>query len=202
MKPPPQSGEVRIIGGQWRRRRLPFPAHAALRPTPDRLRETLFNWLMPSIVGTRCLDLFAGSGALGLEALSRGAERAVLVEADAQVAQALRDNAARLGARTAEVVTASALDFLRGPAAAPFHIVFLDPPFDSSLMADCLPLLAARWLGPDARVYIERPATQAGIAPVGLPPAWQLWRETRVGQAHGAVYRVPAENLLNGEDLS
>ena len=193
MKPQAHSGEVRIIGGQWRRRRLPFPAHAALRPTPDRLRETLFNWLMPAIAGTRCLDLFAGSGALGLEALSRGAERAVLIEADATVAQALRANAARLGAHTAEVLTTSALDFLRSPVSAPFHIVFLDPPFDSSLMADCLPLLAARWLVPDARVYIERPATQAGVTPAGLPPAWQLWRETRAGQAYGAVYRVPAE---------
>jgi len=202
VKPQPHSGEVRIIGGQWRRRRLPFPAHAALRPTPDRLRETLFNWLMPSLAGARCLDLFAGSGALGLEALSRGAERAVLVEADAQVARALRDNAARLGAHTAEVLATSALDYLRGPASPPFHIVFLDPPFDSPLLADCLPLLTARWLAADARVYIERPATQAGIAPANLPPTWRLWRETRAGQAHGALYRVSSDQPLTGEGVS
>lgn len=198
MKAQTLRGEVRIIGGRWRRRRLAFPAHPALRPTPDRLRETLFNWLMPSIAGAHCLDLFAGSGALGLEALSRGAARAVLIEADAQVAQALRENATRLGADTAEVLATSALDYLRGPAAAPFHLVFLDPPFDSGLLADCLPLLNARWLAPDAHVYIERPATQAGVAPTGLPPAWRPWRETRAGQAHGALYRVSAENLLTG----
>jgi 16S rRNA (guanine966-N2)-methyltransferase len=165
------------------------PVAEGLRPTPDRVRETLFNWLAPELPGARCLDLFAGTGALCLEALSRGAGEAVMVEKAPAVAAALRANLVRLGARAAEVVNADALDYLAGPV-APFDIVFLDPPFRSDLIGRCAQLLAARgWVRPGGLVYVEAPAR---LDPLPLPAAWELVRSKRTGEVGYHLVRVPA----------
>lgn len=183
---------VRIIAGQWRSRRLDFPDRTALRPTPNRVRETVFNWLAPHLPGARCLDLFAGSGAFGFEALSRGAARAVLIERDATAAAALRANAERLAAAGAEIVESDALGYLAG-AAEPFDIVFLDPPYASGLLAPCLARLAAgHWLGSGALVYIE---ARQGELPE-LPAGWQLARSKTAGQVGYHLARTrPDEEL-------
>jgi len=170
--------QVRIIGGTWRSRRLEFPDRAGLRPTPDRVRETVFNWLAPYLPGAACLDLFAGSGAFGFEALSRGAARAVLVEQDADVVAALRSNRDHLQAAGAEIVHADAADFLGGPAQA-FDVVFVDPPYASGLLGHCTRLLAERgWIKPGGLVYLE--AREGEIPP--LPPDWLLLRSKTAGQ--------------------
>lgn len=144
---------MRIIGGEWRSRVLPFPDRPGLRPTPNRVRETLFNWLGQDLEGLACLDLFAGSGALGFEALSRHAASVTLVERDMAACAALRDNAARLEAVHAHVVCADARSFLAGSAAR-YDVIFLDPPFDSGMALECLDALP-RVLNPGARVYLE-----------------------------------------------
>ena len=183
---------VRIIAGEWRSRRLEFPERGTLRPTPDRVRETVFNWLAPYLPGAHCLDLFAGSGAFGFEALSRGAARAALVERDAAAAAALRANAERLAAAGAEIVEADALSYLTG-AAEPFDIVFLDPPYASGLLAPCLDRLAAGgWLAPTALVYSE--AREGELPP--LPAGWQLARSKTAGQVGYHLARIrPDEEL-------
>jgi 16S rRNA (guanine966-N2)-methyltransferase len=146
---------LRIIGGQWRGRKIQFPPVEGIRPTPDRIRETLFNWLQPIIPGARCLDLFAGSGALGLEALSRGASRVVMVERERKVAEYLRNTGQTLAADGLEVVQADALAYLRREP-QPFDVVFLDPPFRRDLLGPCLQGLARDgWLAPEALIYIE-----------------------------------------------
>jgi len=171
-------GEVRIIGGAWRSRRIAFPASDSLRRTPDRVRETVFNWLAPYLPGAACLDLFAGSGAFGFEALSRAAARAVLVEKRQEVVAALRHNREQLKAEPADIVHADALEFLRGPAEA-FDIVFLDPPYASGLLGPCVELLDTRgWLKPGAFIYLEAPE---GEAPP-LPATWQPVRSKTAGQ--------------------
>ncbi len=171
-------GEVRIIGGAWRSRRLAFPASEGLRPTPDRVRETVFNWLTPYLPGAACLDLFAGSGAFGFEALSRGAAQASLVEQRLEVVAALRHNRAQLKAERADIVHADALEFLRGPAVA-FDIVFLDPPYAGGLLGPCIELLDTRgWLKPGAFIYLE---AEEGEAPP-LPATWQPVRSKTAGQ--------------------
>ena len=146
-------GRIRIIAGNWRGRLIEIPDGTAVRPTPDRVRETVFNWLRESLVGARCLDLFAGTGALGFEALSRGATEAWLVEQDAQLVEALRATASKFGA-TPRIVRRDALAFLREPPAARFDVVFLDPPYAAPLA----PLLGVLppWLAPRALVYVER----------------------------------------------
>ena len=141
---------VRIIAGTWRSRVIRFPPAAALRPTPDRVRETLFNWLGQRLDGLACLDLFAGSGALGFEALSRGARRVVMVERDRAVAAALRASAKELGASGADIVEGDSLKYLERSAER-FDVVFLDPPFASDLAARALEALPPR-LNPGARV--------------------------------------------------
>ncbi|WP_236848621.1 16S rRNA (guanine(966)-N(2))-methyltransferase RsmD [Candidatus Thiodictyon syntrophicum] len=172
-------GHLRIIGGRNRGRRLPIPDQPGLRPTADRVRETLFNWLTPVLPGARCLDLFAGSGALGLEAASRGAGRVVLVERNAAVARQLLANVETLAAANVEVIAADALAWLAGEP-RPFDIVFLDPPFADGLLAPACALLDARgWLAPGARVYLES-AERAGFP--ALPQAWELVREGTAGQ--------------------
>jgi 16S rRNA (guanine966-N2)-methyltransferase len=176
--------ELRIIAGRWRGRRLRFPATSPIRPTPDRVRETLFNWLRGHVEGVRCLDLFAGSGALGLEALSRGAAGVVFVEADAAAARALRALLADWGASGGAVVHGDAARFLaRAPQA--FELVFLDPPFAAGLLADtCAQLAAGGWLASGARIYIER----AHRDPPPLLPAG--WRELRSGKAGEVSYHL------------
>jgi len=149
---------LRIIGGQWRGRRLEFPDVPGLRPTPDRVRETLFNWLQADIVGARCLDLFAGSGALGLEALSRGASRVVLVDESPVATRQLEDNLQTLRTDDARIVRLPVQTFLaRGPGDARYDVVFLDPPFAQGLIPPSLQLLEERgWLAPGTRIYIKR----------------------------------------------
>ncbi|GAB4352684.1 MAG: 16S rRNA (guanine(966)-N(2))-methyltransferase [Immundisolibacter sp.] len=171
--------EVRIIAGRWRGRRLRFPAEAGIRPTPDRVRETLFNWLQGVIVGARCLDLFAGSGALGIEALSRGADSAVLVERNPRVAAYLRDTLAQLQTGAGEVQQVEAAAFLRR-AGRRFDVVFLDPPFAEDALAPLLQeLVRGGQLAAGARVYIEH-AARGGPPP--LPPGFELHRSKRAGE--------------------
>lgn len=169
---------VRLIGGAWRRRLLEFPSRPGLRPTPDRVRETVFNWLAPVLPGAACLDLFAGSGAFGFEALSRGAARAVLVERDPEAVAALRANALRLGAAAAEIVAGDALAYLDGPVEQ-FDVVFVDPPYASGLLAPCLASLAGHgWLKEGGWVYLEARDGE----PPRLPAGWQLTRSKTAGQ--------------------
>jgi 16S rRNA (guanine966-N2)-methyltransferase len=182
-------GKVRIIGGAWRGRKLPVLEQAGLRPTPDRVRETLFNWLAPVTAGARCLDLFAGTGANCLEALSRGAAAAVMVERAAQVAAQLRQNVATLKADGAEVVEADALAYLKRTV-QPFDIIFLDPPFASELIAACSALIEQRgWLKPGGLVYVEAPAA---CEPLPVPATWQLLKSKRAGQVGYHLLRAPA----------
>jgi 16S rRNA (guanine966-N2)-methyltransferase len=179
---------LRIIGGQWRSRKIRFPDLPQLRPTPDRVRETLFNWLMPVIAGARCLDLFAGSGALGLEALSRGAGAVEFVDRDKQVIEYLRATFGLLKAEHASVVQADALTYLAGSAQG-FDVVFLDPPFDAELVPPCSAALEAHgWLNPAAYIYIET-AVQTPLS--GLPPNWQVLREKTAGQVSYRLLQRP-----------
>jgi 16S rRNA (guanine966-N2)-methyltransferase len=172
-------GTIRIIGGTWRSRRLNVPVADGLRPTPDRVRETLFNWLAPHLPGARCLDLFSGTGALCLEALSRGAGEVVMVEKAAHVAEALRANLEQLRAENARVVCTDATEFLARPH-EPFDIVFLDPPFRSDLIARCSVLLAERqWLRPGGLVYVEAPAR---MQPLPIPKVWEMVRSKTAGE--------------------
>jgi 16S rRNA (guanine966-N2)-methyltransferase len=178
------SGAVRIIGGAWRGRRVAVLEAPGLRPTADRIRETLFNWLAPIIAGARCLDLFAGTGALGLEALSRGAAEVCFVERQAAVARALEASLSRLRCETAQVIVADALRFLEGPPRR-FDIVFLDPPFDGAVgLGDLCTLLGTGWLAGDGRVYLEMPRERALPA---LPPGWTVLREKSAGQVRYAL---------------
>jgi 16S rRNA (guanine966-N2)-methyltransferase len=155
-------GRVRIIAGEWRGRRISIPDGTSVRPTPDRVRETLFNWLHGLLAGARCLDLYAGTGVLGFEALSRGAAEAWLVERDAALVAALQATAAELGAAP-KIIHRDALAFLREPAEARFDVVFLDPPYSQPL--EPLLELLPRWLAPHAAVYVERPRS-AGLPSV------------------------------------
>lgn len=175
-----KSNLVRIIGGEWRSRRISFPDHEGLRPSGDRVRETLFNWLGQDLSGQRCLDLFAGSGALGFEALSRGASCVVMVEKSRSVCEALRRNAGLLAAKNLQVHCADALEFATAAAAdaaARFDVVFLDPPFGSTLLAQALPRVVPL-LRPGARVYLE---SAKEFAPSG---GWRILRHGRAGQVH------------------
>ncbi|MDR7133945.1 16S rRNA (guanine966-N2)-methyltransferase [Lysobacter niastensis] len=178
-------GKVRLIGGRWRGTRLEVPDMAGLRPTSDRVRETLFNWLMPVLPGAKVLDLFAGSGALGLEALSRGAASAVLVERDPALAAALRTLVARLpGGEAADIVQADALAWLATPPTRAFDLALVDPPFAAGLWNAALERLMP-WLAPAAWLYLECPHD----AGVGLPEGWALHREGRTQDVRFAVYR-------------
>jgi 16S rRNA (guanine966-N2)-methyltransferase len=172
-------GRLRIIGGRWRGRRLSVPESEGLRPTPDRVRETLFNWLQPYLAGAGCLDLFAGTGALCLEALSRGAGRVVMVEQAAPVAERLRQTLEMLDAENATVVRTDAVEYL-GQAPEAFDIIFLDPPFRSDLVARCAGLIETRgWIKPGGLVYIEAPSR---IKSLPLPATWELIRSKEAGQ--------------------
>ena len=178
-------GYVRIIGGRWRGTRLPVPDAPGLRPSTDRVRETLFNWLQPKLPGARVLDLFAGSGVLGLEALSRGAREAILVERDPALVEALRLSVERLHARDqAQVLRADALALLRAPLHGRFDLVLLDPPFGQDLWRDALELLPP-WLATDAWLYLEAPSAGA-VAP---GPEWLPHRAGRTRQVRYALYR-------------
>ena len=178
------SGQIRIIGGQWRGRKLPVPDAVGLRPTTDRVRETLFNWLAPYIVEAHCLDCFAGSGALGLEALSRYAATATLIEMDKNVARQLQKNLATLKASQGNVLNTNTLNVLAQPG-TPHHIVFVDPPFRKGLLDETLSLLEKNgWLADNALIYVES-EVENGMPLV--PTSWALHREKVAGQV---AYRL------------
>lgn len=169
-------GKVRIIGGQWRSRLLAFPEHPDLRPTSDRIRETLFNWLGQDLSGLSCLDLFAGSGALGFEAASRGAAMVVMVDADAKIYRALRENKEKLQAAQIELAMMNAMSFLNSDTRK-FDVIFLDPPYRLALLPALLPLLPCH-LETGGVVYAEDKGNWTADA------HWQVKRDTRAGSVH------------------
>lgn len=170
---------VRIIAGRWRGRRVRFASLPGLRPSPDRVRETLFNWLRADLPGARCLDLFAGSGVLGLEALSRGAGQVVFVDEAPEVTRQLTATLAEFGSTAGQVIRADAFSYLRGTP-TPFDLVFLDPPFDRDWLPDLGTLLERQgWLAPHASLYLE---CAARPVPPRLPAGWEVWRQGRAGE--------------------
>ncbi|MBT9538805.1 16S rRNA (guanine(966)-N(2))-methyltransferase RsmD [Thiobacillus sp.] len=173
------ANRVRIIGGKYRRRLLDFPDADGLRPTPDRVRETLFNWLGQDLPGWTCLDLFAGSGALGFEAASRGAARVIMIERDAQASRALEQNRAMLGANQVDILRVDALAWLANNRES-FELVFVDPPFDSGLAAAVLPNLGTH-LKSGGQAYVEQ------AMPVVAPPGLIIQRSGRAGRSHFAL---------------
>ena len=174
--------QFRIIAGRWRGQKLTFADVAAIRPTPDRVRETLFNWLQADIAGARCLDLFTGSGALGFEALSRGAGFVQFVDLERAVCQQIQQNLKKLGNSDCAVSQRSAQDFLSG-SVEPFDIVFLDPPFNQDMVYPvCEQLERDGWLNSYALVYIE---SEMAIDECLLPDEkWQIHRRKQAGQVH------------------
>lgn len=182
--------KLRIIGGRWRSRTLSFPAVEGLRPTGDRIRETLFNWLAPILPGSRCLDLFAGSGILGFEALSRGASHCSLVELNPAAVRQLRAHAEQLQAEGAVIHHKNALEFLVTPQADAFDVVFIDPPFAENQWEAVMAQLDNGWLRPEALIYVESPPDQT----LCVPTSWRLHREKRTGQVCYRLYR----NETNG----
>lgn len=183
-------GSVRIIGGEWRSRRLSFPDAEGLRPTADRVRETLFNWLQLSVPAARVLDLFAGSGALAFEAASRGASRVLMVERNGAVAASLRANRDKLGAETMQIVQADAQAWLdqKAAAAGPFDIVFMDPPFAESMHESMLQALAkAACLAPGALIYLETPAA---LEATMIPENWRVAKRKRAGAVFSTLLQA------------
>ena len=172
---------MRIVGGEYRSRRLRVAMRPGLRPTPDRVRETLFNWLGQQLGAIACLDLFAGSGALGFEAASRGAARVVMVENDPAAAELLRQNRAALGASNVEIIRGDALGYLKSVNTR-FDLVFLDPPFRQNAVPALLAELP-RLLNPQALVYAE------GEKPVEATPAWRELKRARAGQVRFQLLR-------------
>lgn len=173
------NNQLRIIGGLWRGRKLSFPDVDGLRPTGDRIRETLFNWLAPEIQGARCLDVFAGSGALGIEALSRGASEVLMIERDSKAATQLKLNLEILKATQGRVTSEDAISkLLKGNQDEPYHIVFVDPPFQLTLWQKVIDALeVGNWLAEDATVYIESGRDDEYHPPIN----WQLHRDKHAG---------------------
>ena len=176
-------GEVRLIGGLWKRSKLPVPRLGGVRPTTDRIRETLFNWLGQDLSGWRCLDAYAGSGALGFEAASRGASEVTLLELEAAQARSLEASRLRLKGSMLTVQRVDALAWMRRSPRERFDLVFLDPPFDSELMAPSL-MAAVPLVVPGGFIYVE-----SGAALQDMPPDWQNWRQSRAGKVHFHVLR-------------
>ena len=193
-----QQNTLRIIGGYWRGRKLRFPDVEGLRPTPDRVRETLFNWLQGLTLEEDCLDLYAGSGACGLEALSRGARHVTFVDASVVATAAIQSHLAVLQCTKADVLTCSAQQFLNAvPAGSQFDLVFMDPPFAVGLLSrDCLALEQSGMLKTGARIYIESGAPLPGSAdsvadtyPVRFPSGWRLQKKGRAGAVYYGLYQ-------------
>jgi 16S rRNA (guanine966-N2)-methyltransferase len=175
-----RTGTVRIIGGQWRGTRLPVPDLPGLRPSGDRSRETLFNWLQMHIHGARCVDLFAGSGVLGLEAASRGAADVILVEKSRQAAQDLLESLNRLNAERVDVIEIDAITWLAHCDPQTMDIVFIDPPFGTGLESRSLKLLTAgNCVSPGGFVYIETASEAPAISPA---PGWEIVKEKVLGE--------------------
>lgn len=184
MPPSSRKNQLRIIGGKWRGRKLTFPDTVNLRPTPDRVRETLFNWLQPVIVGARCLDLFSGSGALGFEAASRGAADVVMLDQDRTVTDSLTQHVTTLQAAEVHIVHSNGIDYLDG-AASTFDIVFLDPPYDQDILKSCCHLLEGKgWLSAKAHVYLEHSSSAS------LPELPENWRVIRSKKAGNVSYHL------------
>ena len=174
--------KVRIIGGELRSRMISLPDAEGLRPTPDRVRETLFNWLGQTLYGRTCLDLFAGSGALGFEAASRGAERVVMVERNPAVLRALQDNVKKLGCANVFIQGQDGLEFVSRDAQQ-YDVIFLDPPFQSDYLPRLLEILPQR-LNKNGVVYVE-----SGAA-ITVPPPWQVVKSGKAGQVHYQLLQI------------
>ncbi len=185
------AGRLRIVGGAWRSRIIDVPERPDLRPTPNRVRETLFNWLGQELTGLACLDLYAGSGALGFEAASRGAARVVMVERDRVALRALEKNRSALDAKQVEIVPGDALAYLARPeVTARFDVVFLDPPFRQNVFPDLMRGLAKR-LAPGARVYVE------AAAPLETEPPWRELKRRRAGQVSYQLWRWEGDEQVH-----
>jgi len=187
--PGADSGVLRIIGGQWRGRKLRFPALPGLRPSPDRVRETLFNWLAPTLPGANCLDLFAGSGALGLEALSRGAGACYFVDSANAACRQIQAHLELLRGEGGQVICADSLRWLQSRPASmrPFDVVFLDPPFRQGLLATCCDALERHgWLSDEALIYMESGREEPLPA---LPASWRPHRDKQAGQVAYRLFR-------------
>ena len=183
--------QLRIIGGEWRSRRLSFPDAPGLRPTPDRVRETLFNWLAPYVAGAKVLDPFAGSGALFLEAMSRGAAMGQALDSSNIAVSSLREHLGTLRCSVGQVQTADALRYLETQPAIAFDLVFLDPPFNQNLLpATCALLEERQWLADEAWVYTESEAPPSSL---GLPGNWRLHREQKSGRVYYALWQRMAQ---------
>ena len=184
---------LRIIGGSWRGRKLSFPQIDELRPTPDRVRETLFNWLAPYVAGAQCLDLFSGSGALGLEALSRGAQHTTFVDYSPAACQQLTSNLAILDSdfeQRASVVQTKADKWLESTAIQSYDLVFLDPPYRRNLLQACCNLLESKQLlNKEAWIYLE---TAADESLAEVPANWRLHRDQTAGQVHYQLFHRSA----------
>ena len=179
-------GQLRIIGGQWRSRQFDFPMAHGLRPTPNRVRETLFNWLAPYVEGAKVLDVFAGSGALFLEALSRGAGSALALDLNSAAINSLRGHLLTLRCDNGQLLQTDALRHLEQQPATPFDLVFLDPPFSQGLLLPACTLLEEKgWLATDAWVYTESENPPSSL---GLPGNWRLHREQKAGQVYYALW--------------
>lgn len=183
-------GQLRIIGGDWRSRRFSFPDAEGLRPTPDRVRETLFNWLAPYLSGAQVFDLFTGSGALYLEALSRGAGMALALDVNANAIASLRKHLDTLSCGNGQLLQSDALRYLETQHATPFDLVFLDPPFNKNLLLPACQLLEDKgWLADHAWVYTE---SEAPASSLGLPGNWRLHREKQAGQVFYSLWERSA----------
>ncbi|GIU40156.1 ribosomal RNA small subunit methyltransferase D [Shewanella sairae] len=186
----PSSGQVRIISGQWRSRKLPIHDLEGLRPTTDRVRETLFNWIANDVRGSRVLDCFAGSGALSLESLSRYASYAKIFELQTQAAKQLVANLATLKCENADVIKGDSLALLANTPNEGFDIAFIDPPFRKSLAEKSIALIDKhQWLNDDALIYVE---TESEIAMLNVPVSWSLLKEKKAGQVIYRLYQYTA----------
>jgi 16S rRNA (guanine966-N2)-methyltransferase len=184
------ANKLRIIGGRFRSRQVEFVDVEGLRPTPDRVRETLFNWLQPHLAQARCLDLFAGSGALAFEATSRGAESVLLVETNAKAAKQLTKNLDLLKAENTRVLNQTAQSLLSKPAVLAYDVVFIDPPYKANLWVEIAQLLTENnWLAENAMIYLESPSKQ--ILPV-LPESWQLKKDKTAGEVRYCLFQFVA----------
>lgn len=182
--------KIKIIGGNWRSRQIEVLDAQGLRPTPNRVRETLFNWLQGDIFNAHCLDLFAGSGALSFEAASRGAKSVVQIENNAAACDVLKANSAKLGASQIQTVQSDALTYLTKSPVTPFNLVFIDPPFGLNLVVQSADLLTKNnWLAPYAKIYIETETTLK----LDLPENWRLLKDKKAGEV---AYRLFEFNIL------
>lgn len=188
-------GQVRIISGDWRGSKLPVESYPGLRPTSDRVRETLFNWLQSHIVGKRGLDCFAGTGALGFEAASRGATEVVLLEKVPALANSLRETATRLKAGNIRVETSDSFAWLRGSATSRFDLVFIDPPFGTDYAQQLIPLLGP-WLSDLAWVYVETGRSTV----IEVPNTYQLYREGSTREVWYRLFRHDTATLSSSSE--